>query len=249
MDRARRETPQRPAVRDPRPPWARSARPLPDVMLMQNQPKKIVEADEKMDQKQGVHSLKVSKQRFSGRRRGFSLIEILVAVSIIGLLLGIGATVAVSMTGEARREQTRAMMNGLLSANDEYKAVRQGSSISHVGPFNGETLSSTERFVASCLQIKTCEEIMLSALNSSGADTFKRIYRNGGGSARFSVYDRWGTEIEYRQSNDQTGNGPANEKGDTVANSDLPLSRDPFFASAGPDKLWGTDDDITTLQN
>lgn len=182
---------------------------------------------------------------FNARRRGFSLIEVLVAISIIGLLVSIGAVVASRLSTEARREQTRAMMEGLLSANDQYKAVRQ-SSISHTGPTTG--LSSTEQYVQACLQIKTCEDIMLSALNSSGADAFQRTYRNGGGNASNSIYDRWGTEIEYRQRNDQTGSGPANENGDMIANSDLPLSRDPFFASAGPDQEWGNDDDITTIE-
>lgn len=179
------------------------------------------------------------------------MIEILVVVSIIGLLVAIGATVAVRATIEGRKEQTRAMMEGLLSANDEYKAVRQGAAISHQGPFNGLTLSSTERFVASCLQIKTCEDIIISAMNSGSAEAFQRTYRNGGGNATYnSVYDRWGTEIEYRVRNDgSAGAGPAREDGSTVDNSDLPVSRDPFFVSAGPDKDFGTDDDISTTDS
>lgn len=199
-----------------------------------------------MDQKPNVHCLSAQKQRCSRRRRGFSLIEILVVLSIIALLLGIGALVALKMTTEARREQTRAMMEGLLSANDQYKAVRQGASISHTAD---TSLSSTENFVASCLQIKSCEEILLSALSSSTSQSLERIYRDGGGSSSYnSVYDRWGTELQYRQSNDQTGTGPANESGAGIDNDKLPLSRDPFFASAGPDKEWGTDDDITTTE-
>jgi len=188
-------------------------------------------------------------KRFDARRRGFTLIEILVVVSIIGLLLSIGAAVGLKITAEARKEQTRAMMEGLLSANEEYKAVRQGSSISHTGPTAG--LSSTEQYIKACLQIKTCEEIVISSLNSSSQDALARIYKDGGGSSNKSVYDRWGTEIEYRQSNNPSSTTPAppaNENGDTVANADLPLSRDPFFASAGPDKKWGTDDDITTIE-
>ena len=62
-------------------------------------------------------------------------------VSIISLLIAIGATVGIKMTGEARKEQTKAMMEGMLSANDQYKSVRQ-TSISHSGPVSG--LSSTE---------------------------------------------------------------------------------------------------------
>lgn len=175
------------------------------------------------------------------------MVELLVAISIIGLLVGIGTAAGLKMSAEARKEQTRAMMEALLSANTEYKAVRQGSSISHTGPIAG--LSSTEQFINACLQIKTCEEIVLAALNSSSSTALERIYKSGDTDNYKSVYDRWGTELEYRQSNNPastTPTPPANEKGDTVANNKLPLSRDPFFASAGPDKTWGTDDDITT---
>ncbi len=217
---------------------------------MQTQPQKPEKTGENLVQKPSVHLFLGRKRRFTALRRGFSLIEILVVVSIIGLILGIGTAAALKMTAEARKEQTRAMMEGLLSANDEYKAVRQGSSISHTGPTAG--LSSTEQFVQACLQIKTCEEIMMAALSSSSKAALERIYKDGGGNALKSVYDRWGTEIEYRQSNDQTGVGPANEKGDSIANNQFPLSRDPFFVSAGPDKVFGdnngTNDDITTIE-
>lgn len=203
-------------------------------MLMQKQAPHIHKAGNKISQKTGVHLFFGQKRRFSRRHAGFSLIEILVVVSIIGILLSIGVAVASKMTSEARREQTRAMMNGLLSANDEYKAIR-GSGI----PVDGSSSdSSTEQFVDACLTIKTCEEIMLSSLSSSTSASFERTYKNG------TIFDRWGTEIVYRPSNNGSGTSP--DPG--VSNADLPISRDPFFASAGPDETWGTDDDITTLQ-
>ncbi|MEM6260088.1 MAG: type II secretion system protein [Planctomycetota bacterium] len=193
--------------------------------------------------KQGVHLFGVQKRRFSRQNRGFSLIEILVVVSVIALILAIGTAVALRATAEQRRDQTRQMMEALLAANDQYKAVRKSSAISHTGPTAG--LSSAEQFVAACLEIQTCEKIMLAALNSSTSTALERIYKDN------SIFDRWGTELEYRQSNDPnsaTPAPPANQAGVTVANNQLPRSRDPFFASAGPDKEWGTDDDITTLQ-
>ncbi|MEM9346303.1 MAG: type II secretion system protein [Planctomycetota bacterium] len=207
---------------------------------MEKQTVKFNETAWKYSHKQGVHLFLVQKRRFCRQRYGFSLIEILVVVSLIALILAIGTAVALRANAEQRRDQTRQMMEALLAANDEYKAVRKSTAISHTGPTAG--LSSAEQFVAACLEIQTCETIMLAALNSSTSTALDRIYKDN------SIFDRWGTELEYRQSNDQSGNGPANQAGDTVANNLLPRSRDPFFASAGPDKEWGTDDDITTLQ-
>ncbi len=131
------------------------------------------------------------------------------------------------------------MMKGLLAVNDEYKAIRGQGSIS---VNNSSGLSSAEQFVAACLQIGTCEDIMLAAISSSSGSELNRIYKDGNTSK--SLFDRWGTELEYRWSNNQTGSGPVTG----VDNAILPLSRDPFFASAGPDGEWDTDDDINTTQ-
>ena len=186
-----------------------------------------------LHQKQGVYLFWAYERGFRHAQRGFSLIEMLVVISIIALILGVGTGVALRMNAEARRVQTREMMQGLLAVNDEYKKVRQSTAI---GVDSGSSSSSAEQFVAASLTVPTCENIMLTALNSSSQAAFERTYKNG------SIFDRWGTEIEYRSSNDGSGTGPSTG----VSNSDLPISRDPFFASAGPDETFGTDDDITT---
>lgn len=139
-------------------------------------------------------------------------------------------------------------MESILAANTQYKAVRK-TNIGVDG--SSTTLSSTEQFVAACLTVGTSEEILLAALNSSQSDSLDRIYKDDDGDGNKSIYDRWGTEIEYRTSNDSTAagsSGPDNEAGSSVNDGALPTSRSPFFASAGPDEQWGTDDDITTLQ-
>lgn len=219
---------------------------------MRNQAPQRREDDLKARHNPRVHSI-LSKKTLIGRRSGgFSLIELLVVISIIGLVLAIGTGVAIKMTTEARKEQTRAIMNGLLAANDEYKAVTQGQDIAQSGPVPGTifTVGGTERYIAICSQIKSCDEIVKSAVLSASTESNERTFRDGNNNGFKSVYDRWGNAIEYRTFNDQTGAlsaSPFND-GTRVLNSLLPLSRSPFFASAGPDAEWGTEDDITTLQ-
>ncbi|MGB1123954.1 MAG: type II secretion system protein [Phycisphaeraceae bacterium] len=218
---------------------------------MRSQPQQVEKAEQEVAHKPSVHCFEGVQRRFAARHRGFSLIEILVVVSIIALLVGIGTAVGVKMTAAARVEQTRAMMEGLLAANDEYKAL-QGQDIATFGPVPGSiyTVGGTERYIAMCSKIKSCDEIVNAALLSGSKESNERLVRDDNSNNVNSIYDRWGTEIEYRQSNDQTGDLSYSPLGDAmkrVANNLLPLSRSPFFASAGPDKQWGTEDDITTI--
>lgn len=230
-----RLVPSDPVVRESRLPGWPGQSPLLHGNPMQPQAQYALNAQQKVGQKLSVYSFFAPKglKRRSGQ--GFSLIELLVVISIIGLLTAIGVGVGMKMSEEARRVQTREMMQGLLAVNTEYKAVRQGDAITVDGSSSD---SSAKQFVTACKTITICEEIMLTALNSSQSATLDRIYKNG------SIFDRWGTELEYRSSNDGSGTGPST----SVSNAALPVSRDPFFASAGPDETWGTDDDIDTTQ-
>lgn len=210
-----------------------------------------------MDQKPSVHRFSSKKRLFSRRAGGFSLVELMVVVGIIILLLGIGVVAGTKFVAEGKKEQTRAMLDGLLGANTEFQAKRKQGSVNHDGKspidwskVNGGTgFSSSERFVYACSQIDSAEQQLNAAVTSSGQKSMQRIYadknrRNGVNE----IYDTWGTQIEYRSFNDGDGRGP----GTNVANNLLPLSKSPFFVSAGPDKKFGpqsdgTNDDIMTI--
>jgi Tfp pilus assembly protein PilE len=214
-----------------------------------------------MGQKQDVCLIQVSKRRFcarrSNRRRaaGFSLVELMVVVGIIILLLGIGLVAGTKFIAEGKKEQTKAMLDGLLGANTEYIAKRK-SSVNHDGKTpvdwskvkNGGALSSCERFVYACSQIEAVAVQLNAALTSSGQKSMDRIYYDSTSSDPDSVkeiYDTWGTQVEYRSFNNGEGRGPVTN----VPNDKLPLSKSPFFVSAGPDKMFGTEDDIMTIDN
>lgn len=196
---------------------------------------------------------KPSDHSFWGRKRrfsGFSLIELLVVLSIIALLLSIGTAVALRMVKEARVEATRAMLNGLLGANEEFKAVRKEGPINHEGSYpidwttsEGNKLSSSERFVRGCSQIQSSTDMMMAAINSGSSSALEIVYNDKDNDGTFQIFDRWRTEVEYRSRNNSKGAGPSTG----VSNSLLPVTNYPFFVSAGPDQQFGTDDDITTV--
>lgn len=206
-----------------------------------------------MGQKPSVHCVSSPKTRVLARSRAFSLIELLVVVGIIALILGIGAAAAVKITAEARKEQTKAMMNGLLGANEEFKAVRKEGNVNHTGNFpinwsdaanRGSSQSSSERFISAISTVQDAKTAMMAAINSGSEESIAEIFGDFDSDGFYELRDRWGSEIEYRSANDGSGTGPVTN----VDNRLLPLSRSPFFISRGPDKQFGTDDDITTIE-
>lgn len=201
---------------------------------MQKQALKPETSGTEEHQKPGVHSPARPARRSARRSRGFTLTEILVTTSITFLILAIGIGGAMVALREYRRTQTRAMLNSLLGAHDEFKAVLKQGNLNHKDnePFD-LTGSSSQRFVAAMKQVPTAETMMVAALNNQGSESFQRLYKNG------RLYDRWNTELKYRAFNDGTD----------AEDDKLPRSASPFFVSAGPDKQFGTDDDISTLDD
>lgn len=210
-----------------------------------------------MSQKLGVHSFLTSKRHFtaSGARSqaGFSLVELLVVISITAFLLSIGVAVAVRMLAEARRTQVRAVLDGLKGANEQFKVVRGNKvnvDITVTAPvdwtrvgINASELSSSEMLVYALQLDSKTDNLMQSALRGGGESAYKREYKDDDGDGFFEIYDRWGTEIEYRPFNTGNGTSPG---GTDVDNDKLPITRSALLVSAGPDEEFGTVDDIST---
>ncbi len=212
-----------------------------------------MQGNRKVSQKPGVHSFGACQSRSRRASGGFTLIEILVSVSIIILLLGIGFVAGGKFITQGKITQTRSMLQGLVGANDEFKAARQQGDINHAGNFpikwnqvTGATgWTSSKRFVYACRQNKNVELQMLAAVQSGENRTRQAL------QADDSLKDVWGSLILYRASNDGVGSlaGDKDQTNVLVTNDKLPLSPSPFFVSAGPDKKFGTEDDITTIEN
>lgn len=188
------------------------------------------------------------------RRLGFTLIEILVAISIIALLAGLVTVGALKAGDAAQRNRAQSLMRALIGAQDEFKAQSGlGINLNHDGnsPINWPAgtfsenvgnasgtagsggLSSSERFVVGCFLFDESEEALRAAAQGSG------ILVDGDGDNFLELRDPWDNQLIYRLDND-----PNNANYDNR----FPTYRDPFFISAGKDGDFGTDDDITTLE-
>ena len=172
----------------------------------------------------------------------------MVVVSIILLIVGIGTVAAVKIATEARRDQTLRMMQGLMGANEEYKA-NSGADLNHDGgtPIDWSSsnfLSSSERFVSGMSRVPAAETMLNAAISQATSESTQRIFNDSDNDNTNGIFDRWGTELEYRAYNDGSGSGPSTN----IQNRLLPIHRSAFFVSAGPDQTFGTDDDITTIE-
>ena len=211
----------------------------------------------RMDLNLGVHCVGALKKR---SRTGFTLIEILIVISVAALLIGLIAIGAIKAQDAASRNRAQSMMRSLIGAQEEYKSQSGlGLAINHdnispspinwsLGPFAqnapGATgsagaggLSSSERFVVACFLYEPAENILQAA--AQGANTLV----DDDGDGFLELRDPWDNEIHYR--NDNTHDGGMF---DGIPNDDLPQSRSPYFVSAGKDGDIGTNDDINTIE-
>ena len=203
------------------------------------------------------YTLRAPRSAFCTSRRAFTLIEILVTISIITLLAGITIPVALRFLGSAEASSTRAMLNALGTAASEYN-ILTGAVVPHkdqdafgnrldldVGqpqPNGGSGSDLTlGYFVKTAGQVPNVARLIGTAAKANlqnldadrpvgdvAADAADPTYLPGS----FQILDAWGNPIRYAGGVDH---------GDTFNDDDyLPAHPNAFFASAGPDGLWGS---------
>lgn len=170
----------------------------------------------------------VERHRYSALgpfRPGFSLIEILVALSIIVLLVGFGVAAMSKFLAQSEVEKTRVLLQQLAGIEIEYRAQTNGR-FPDDDPSNSTTTdvdNSIEWFIEQVEALPVTNEMAYKTLNT-------KFYTATDGAVPGTVVDSWGNPIEYLESSDGTGNFP-------------PYAQ-PFFASAGPDGVFGDGKDL-----
>ncbi|MEM1107126.1 MAG: type II secretion system protein [Planctomycetota bacterium] len=202
-----------------------------------------------------------------GYRAAFSIIEILVVISIITALIGISIPVAFKLLAGADVSKTRTMLQGLAAAADEYALITGGLPDHRVnnvvvpagaGTFTNATVTSSPDdnldntigvFLSRAMKNETVENFIRSAVGS-GDNSLLVSDGNGGTSFDPSAYrinDPWGNRIRYArfvsyQDNDPRIDDDKRLTFDFTNDDYLPRHPNAFFASPGPDMMWGTFD-------
>lgn len=208
--------------------------------------------------KQHTHPRRSAPGRSPGISPGFSLIEILVVISIITILVGLSFPVALKMLAQSEASQTRGMLLGLAAAADDYN-ITTGNTVDHTAntdafgnvinlyvgqpsPNTGGNVDATlGYFVYTAGQSTTSAKLIAIAaktdLKFNGTPLTNIADKIGDTSLnRFTIddvelLDVWGNRIRYAGGVDHN---------DSFTDDDyLPAHPTAFFASAGPDGEWG----------
>ena len=158
-------------------------------------------------------------------KSGFTIIELIVVMTIIIILAGLVTTAAQKAKQQAMVAQARAMISGVETALGMFQADLGG----YPSPARGNTNLVTALQTSAGFYVVGTVEFPLPTTNWSGPYMqFKQGELNGG-----AVQDAWHNAFTYRAGTDHTGTGGPNY----TTYIDL--------FSNGPDGTTGTADDIS----
>ncbi len=191
--------------------------------------------------------------------RGFSLIELLVVISVIGLLAGIGFVAARAMMAQAKIEQANAVVSALAGVPTEILASTDQPLryMDYTGrnarAYPNDPVDPTVRdawdsinFLIERGDKNPTAKAMLQSVN-------REFFKYGSDPEDVSehyIVDPWGQPLRFSAfSNNGTPGDPSddfygatnsnNGTGDYRGDYGMPKRRTPYVASAGPDGLWG----------
>jgi prepilin-type N-terminal cleavage/methylation domain-containing protein len=223
--------------------------------------------------------------------RGFSLVELMVVISVILVLLGLGVAVGTAIIGEGDKVATLSAMRKLTHINDAYEiqfrtlveldAQQEWESGGKDVPTNPWYFRDSQWYIWMSIEYfvsktsdnakvreqydsaGTQETSFLQDLSSEAAGPWDEnmnltdyqgtssaiglfTHNNSAGNGKKEVADIWRKPLVYKSTHEINGSagGPkawnSRDDIDYVRNDFIPaLSNGAYFASAGPDKLFG----------
>lgn len=166
-------------------------------------------------------------------RRGFSLIEILIVVALIGLLAGLAVVGAGRLREGAQAKTTKAIVSNVATLVTDIQAEVK-TPPRFTGSYGSNPLTdydSIRYLIDRATQVKATKD-KLSGIPG------EYLVRKADGTPDY-VVDEWGTPLRFsRYERVSTPMGGADVYG---SNGDgMPQQNRPYVASAGPDQQWGS---------
>ena len=198
--------------------------------------------------------MKHERHNLARHTDGVTLIELLVTISIIGILVAIGVPLAAQFLTKSESLSQGSVLKGLAAAADEYNIVTSkvvdhksttdlfgNSRVMTVNPTSPSDDNTFGWFVVTAGQVPTTEKLILATTKSNLINTNGGVRKpvasiieslsSGMVQNEVELLDLWGQQVRYAY---------AVSHADTYLKDDyLPAHPTAFFVSSGPDEKFG----------